>query len=191
MMLKKEYMVQENVADIEREMRVSMPNAYEYYKEKYEIDDDFIIKFNDFRILHENANALPYINAHMVCKFAYQHGIANYLYTHRDKSADSMLQKHGFREMFTEVVTFENSFPRKPAPDGLNYLIKKYNMNKDEVLAVGDREIDLLSAKAVGIKFCLFSPKLKHDIQGTPDFTVQNFSDLYYIIEGFVPKSND
>ena len=187
--LKKEYLINENVAEIEKQMRISLQTAYDYFTEKYELDSGFINKFNDFRNLHENANALPFLNAHMVCKFIYQQGLFNYLHTHRDKTADSMMQKHGFRELFTELVTEENNFPRKPAPDGLNYLIEKYGMNKNEVLYIGDRKIDLECARAAGVKFCLFAENIKDTVNTGADFAVQNFSDLYYIIDSLISAS--
>lgn len=181
-MLKKEYLVQENVFEIETQMRISMQNAYDYYKEKFEIDDVFIKKFNEYRTLQENANALPYNSVHQLCMSVYQQGRFNYLHTHRDKTVHSMMQRHGFIELFTEIVTEENGFPRKPSPDGLNYLIEKYKMDRSEVLSVGDRKIDLDAAKAAGVKFCLFKENAKQVSEGEPDFTVQNFGDLHYII---------
>ncbi|MCL2108078.1 MAG: HAD hydrolase-like protein [Oscillospiraceae bacterium] len=184
--LKKEYLVSENISDIEREMRVSLQHAYDHYTEKYDLDAHFISRFNDMRVLQENANSLPFINSHMTCKFIYQQGLFNYLCTHRDKSAESMLQKYGFRELFTELVTEENGFPRKPAPDGLNYLINKYNMNRAEVLCIGDRALDLESARAAGVKFCLFTEKIGDTVNSEADFAVQNFSDLYYIISSTI-----
>jgi HAD superfamily hydrolase (TIGR01549 family) len=179
-LLKKEYLVNENLLEIETQMRISMQHAYDYYKDKFEIDDDFIKKYEDYRTLYENQNALPYNNAHMVCKFIHEQGGRNYLYTHRDKSVVSMMQKHGFHELFMSYVTAENNYPRKPAPDGLLHFTEKYNMNKAQTLYIGDRDIDLECAQAAGIKFCLFKENVNTELGA--DFAVQNFSDLFYIL---------
>jgi HAD superfamily hydrolase (TIGR01549 family) len=182
-LLKKEYRVSENVLEIEKHMRVSLQYAYDYYKDKFEIDNDFIKKFDDYRKLYENLNALPFNNAYMVCKFVHDQGGANYLYTHRDSSVTSMLQKHGFYEIFKDFVTSEDGFPRKPAADGMLHLIERHKMNKEEILYIGDRGIDLQCARAAGVKSCLFKTKLNLVAEeGGADFTVQNFSDFYYII---------
>ncbi|MCL2696639.1 MAG: HAD-IA family hydrolase [Oscillospiraceae bacterium] len=179
-MLRKEYMVHENVHEIEKNMRISMQHAYDFYKEKFEINDYFIEKFNDFRALYENQHALPTNDAYLVCKFIYDQGSFNYLHTHRDKGALSMLQKHGFFNIFKDFITCENSFPKKPAPDALLHLAEKHGMDKAETLYIGDRGVDLECAHNAGIRFCLFTP----NVNNTPnaDFAVQNFSDLYYIL---------
>jgi phosphoglycolate phosphatase-like HAD superfamily hydrolase len=178
--LKREYMVNENVLEIERQMRISMNEAYVYYKEKFEINENFWKNFMDYRIIYENQNAIPYNNAHMICKFIYEQGSLNHLLTHRDSAVFSMMQKHGFYELFKGFVTKENGFSRKPSPDGLNYLVNKYNMNKDETLYIGDREIDLQCARNAGVKFCLFTEDVNQTFGA--DFSVQNFSDFYYIL---------
>ncbi|MCL2698569.1 MAG: HAD-IA family hydrolase [Oscillospiraceae bacterium] len=182
-MLKKEYLVNENVLEIERHMRISLQYAYDFYKDKFEIDDDFIQKFDEYRKVYENMNALPFNNAYLVCKFVYDQGGANYIFTHRDTSVNSMLQKHGFFDIFKDFVTSEDGFARKPSPDGLLHLIKKHDMNKEETLYVGDRGIDLQCAAAAGIKSCLYKKKLNLIAEEAgADFIVQNLSDFYYII---------
>jgi len=181
--LRKEYMVNENVREIEAQMRITMQHAYDYYKDKFEIDDDFLRKYEDYRRLYENLNALPHHNAYMVSRFIFDQGSFNYLFTHRDKTVISMMQKHGFYEIFMDFVTTENNFGRKPCPDGLSFLIEKYNMDKSETLYIGDREIDLQCARAAGVKFCLFKENVNVTLEsGKADFEVQNFSDLYYVL---------
>ncbi|MDR2558519.1 MAG: HAD-IA family hydrolase [Oscillospiraceae bacterium] len=179
-MLRKEYLVHENVNEIEKHMRISLQHAYDFYTEKFEIDDDFIEKYNDFRILYENQHTLPANDAYLVCKFVFDQGSLNYLYTHRDKSALSMMQKHGFNNIFRDFITSDNGFPKKPAPDALLHLIEKHNMNKEEILYIGDRGVDLECANKTGVKFCLFTPNVNNTLNA--DFAVQNFSDLYYIL---------
>jgi len=143
----------------------------------------------DYRVLYENANAIPYNNAHLLCKFIQEQGSFNYLFTHRDKAALSMLQKHGFFELFKDFVTKEDNFDRKPCPDGLNHLIGKHDMDKDKTLFIGDREIDLQCARVAGIKFCLYTEDVNQTLGA--DFTVQNFSDLYYILNSTLTTKKD
>jgi HAD superfamily hydrolase (TIGR01549 family) len=148
--------------------------------EKYEIDDEFWQKFREYCTLYENQNALPFNNAYMICKFVFDQGSFNYLLTHRNRGVISMLQKHGFNELFKDFVTQEDGFPRKPDPAGLNHLIEKYNMNKNETLYIGDREVDMQCAKAAGVKSCFFSENINLSFKA--DFRMQNFSDFYYML---------
>ena len=62
-----------------------------------------------------------------------------------------------FVKYFDDFVTAEHNFPHKPAPDAILYLIKKHNMNLNETIMIGDREIDVLSGKNAGIQACLFT----------------------------------
>jgi phosphoglycolate phosphatase-like HAD superfamily hydrolase len=187
-LLRKEYLVHENVDEIEKHMRVSMEHAYNFYKEKFEVDDRFINKFKETRSVYENSHSLPTNDAYMVCKFIYDQGSFNYLHTHRDKSALSMLQKHGFADIFKDFVTSDDGFARKPAPDALLHLIEKHGMEKKDVFYIGDRGVDIECAHNAGIRFCLFSP----NVNNTPntDFAVQNFSDLYYILNSTLTTKN-
>lgn len=70
----------------------------------------------------------------------------NFLLTHRGKSTIELLKYYDIYKYFTECVTKEYNFERKPKPDAIHYLIEKYKLNKDEVILVGDRKIDIETA---------------------------------------------
>jgi len=184
--LKKEYGVAENVLEIEAQMRISMSNAYEFYKDKYEIDEGFWRRFKDFSALYENQNAIPYNNILMLCRFIFSQGLSNYLYTDRNKGVLSLLQKHGLYELFADFVTEENGFADTPDPSALNYLKDRHNMDKNQTIYIGDGAADLLCARNAGIKFCFFTEDVNRKLDA--DYTVQNFSDLYYIINSALTK---
>jgi len=178
--LKKMYGVTENVTRIESRMRDGLQEAYEHYADKYDIEAMYMKKHLAQCEVVENACALPYINAHLVCKFIAEQGARNYLWTHRDTGALSMMQKHGFYELFSDFITEEDGFPRKPDPAALLHLIQKHDMDKEKTLYIGDREIDRQAARSAGVKFCFFTEDVNKTMDA--DFTVQNYSDLFYII---------
>ena len=77
----------------------------------------------------------------------------NVIMTHKDrKNAHAILRACGLEKYFTEIVTADDGFPNKPDPASYRYLHEKYHLD----LAVGDRELDILPAKAIGIRTCLF-----------------------------------
>lgn len=91
----------------------------------------------------------PFSNVEDILKFAE----VNVIMTHkRRKGVISILQHYGWEGYFQEIVAGDDGFPRKPDPASYIYLHDKYNIN----LAIGDREIDILPAKSIGIKTCLF-----------------------------------
>ncbi|MBR4326081.1 MAG: HAD family hydrolase, partial [Bacteroidales bacterium] len=65
-----------------------------------------------------------------------------------------ILTKNGILDYFDELVTRDNGFAPKPAPDMVNYLLKKMNLAPQEVLVVGDTTFDIDMGNAAGCKTC-------------------------------------
>ena len=98
----------------------------------------------------------------------------NVIMTHKNREgALNILRSHGLDKYFTEVVSSEDGFPLKPDPTSYRYLHEKYQLD----LAVGDRELDILPAKAIGIRTCLFQ-------NHTPgaDYYVDNYKDFFTVL---------
>ncbi len=83
-------------------------------------------------------------------------GARHFVYTHRGQSTEEILQRLGIESCFEEIVTHENGFAPKPAPDGVLYLMEKYGLDPERTYYVGDRKLDVLCAKNAGIKSILF-----------------------------------
>ncbi|WFM81192.1 HAD-IA family hydrolase [Streptococcus ruminicola] len=87
-----------------------------------------------------------------VLKQTKQMGMTHFVYTHKGITANDVLERLGVRQYFTEVVTSANGFARKPEPEAINYLIKKYALDKADTFYVGDRRIDVEAAENAGVK---------------------------------------
>ncbi|MFB8425180.1 HAD-IA family hydrolase [Priestia megaterium] len=86
----------------------------------------------------------------------------NVIVTHKDKkSVEVLLRYWKLDHYFTEVLCLEDdNFPRKPEPDSYKYLHNKYNID----LVVGDRELDFIPARKLGIPTCAFqNPAVEAD----------------------------
>jgi len=81
----------------------------------------------------------------------YKRGDSLFIYTHRGKTLDYILDKFDIRKYFKEVITSLNGFDRKPSPDAINYLIDKYNLIREDTYYVGDRDIDMECSKNANI----------------------------------------
>lgn len=100
---------------------------------------------------------LPYPGIPEILKKIHENGGRNYLNTHRDSLALVYLAKHDLLQYFTDAVTSElNTIPSKPAPDTNLYLIKKYNLDPENTVMIGDRDVDIDSGASAGTKTCLF-----------------------------------
>lgn len=78
--------------------------------------------------------------------------VKHYIYTHRGITTNKICEMLGVKEYFEEIVTSENGFKRKPDPEAINYLIDKYQMNKENTYYLGDRLLDQRCGRNAGIK---------------------------------------
>lgn len=69
----------------------------------------------------------PFTGVESICKDIYLSGRSNYLYIHRGLSAIDYLKVHNLYEYFSDFITRENNFKRKPDPEALLYLIDKHD----------------------------------------------------------------
>ncbi|MFC4652369.1 HAD-IA family hydrolase [Lactococcus nasutitermitis] len=83
----------------------------------------------------------------------------NFMISHRDKQVLDILSAANIKQYFTEVVTADDGFPRKPAPDSILYLLKKYQLNPKETVMIGDRSIDIEAGNAAKVNTIFFDPK--------------------------------
>lgn len=102
-----------------------------------------------------------------------------------DSFAKPMIKK-AFGDIFCDVLGEVEYFDRKPSPDGVNYLIEKMNVKKDECLYIGDSQVDIKTAENAGIR-CVsvtwgFVPKevLK---EYNPIFTADDPREIIDLIE--------
>ena len=82
------------------------------------------------------------------------HGGRHFLVSHRDRQVLTLLEQTGIAPYFTEIVTADEGFPRKPDPASMLYLKEKYGIQ--DGLVIGDRPIDIEAGKAAGLSTYLF-----------------------------------
>ena len=78
-------------------------------------------------------------------------GVKHYVATHRDLQCRELLEKAGLARYFTGYVTAEDKLPRKPAPDMLLHLIRKYGLDPAQCMMVGDRPLDTEAGINAGV----------------------------------------
>lgn len=128
-------------------------------------------------------SATPFAGVREVLDRIEKSGRCNYIFTHRD-SAETVayLKKHGLDGYFREMVCPDTpGFAQKPAPDAILYLMKKYGMDREETVMVGDRDCDLESARNADIgtvhKICPIAPE-----NLSCDWKFENFGQLLKLI---------
>ncbi|MBQ5355307.1 MAG: HAD-IA family hydrolase [Clostridia bacterium] len=132
---------------------------------------------------------VPFPDAKAVLSAILRNGGRNYLYTHRNKTALLYLESFGFTDLFTDVVTAEEGFPSKPAPDAVLALMERNGLDPETCIMVGDREIDGMSGKNAGIAGALvnYPPALPDGTSPAAvtamDFTAESLTDFARIME--------
>lgn len=77
----------------------------------------------------------------------------NVIMSHKEKAViEAVLAAHGWQHYFAEITTPGQGFPRKPSAEAYAYLHEKYALD----VAIGDRALDLIPAKKVGMKTIMF-----------------------------------
>ena len=114
-----------------------------------------------------------------------QAGHQHFVYTHRGASCVPILKHTGLYPYFTEIVTASEGFPRKPAPDAILYLIKKYGLSPSGCFYVGDRRVDVEAACNAGIGSILYlDPSSPGKPCGMETHIVTDLLDIRQIVLG-------
>lgn len=93
-------------------------------------------------------------------------GCMHYLVTHRGRRAVDALAARGLAGLFTDFVTSELGFPRKPDPASVRYLLEKHGLDAQTACMVGDRPLDVEAGQRAGAVGCLYDPQ--HLFDGEP-----------------------
>ncbi|WP_433747318.1 HAD-IA family hydrolase [Falsibacillus pallidus] len=168
--------IDEPLDEILKHMKVSMTEAFNHYEKTYQINDEFKENYHAKRTKQEIEMAEPFQGALEICKYIHESGGKNYLYTHRGQSSIVMLKKFGMYDYFTDFITSEHGFERKPKPDAIQFLLDKHGINKEEAIMIGDRDLDILAAKNAGISACFFSEN--GDTSSHADYNITDFEQL-------------
>ena len=176
----REYGIAEPANTIQSLMKVSAGYAKQYYKKLYSLEDSFFDRYKTVKRSHEIDRAKPFDGVAEICRRICGHGGSNYLFTHRGESAQYFIDRFGLAQYFIELVTSKYNFERKPSPEGILYLAAKYGFQRDKALMVGDRDLDILSAKSAGISGCYITDG-KVPLEAA-DICVDRPADLFRVL---------
>ena len=85
--------------------------------------------------------------------------------TNRGQSMPSILEHFHLSGYFSTVVTSRDVPNPKPAPDMLYEAAKRLRMAPEELLFVGDSELDQAAANAAGMSFAIYRGELEADLR--------------------------
>ena len=155
-------------------------------QQKYGISIEYLSERYYELVNERNSQIKPMQNAEKLLENLQNLGVKQFVYTHKDKSANDVLDRMNIAKYFTEVVTSENGFARKPSAEAVEYLLEKYNLEKDNTFYIGDRQIDIDCGKNAQIKTILFLQENGFaKISGNEDFVVKDLLEISDILKKF------
>ena len=123
-------------------------------------------------LAEKNAQVVLMPGAHEVLKWTDAAGVQQFVYTHKGDNAFAILRDLGLESYFTEILTSQSGFARKPSPEAAIYLLNKYQLNPDNTYYIGDRTLDVEFAQNSGIQSLNFLESTyegNHRIQALAD----------------------
>lgn len=153
--------------EIYETLKISFSHAAQYYS----LSENQIREINILESKLAPNDIKPFEKVEEVLQFANK----NVIMTHKDRRGVlSILEYYGWDKYFDDIVTIDDGFPRKPNSSAYKYLHEKHHID----LAIGDREIDLIPAKELGIATCIFqNPNVD------ADYCLSDYSDFFKIVK--------
>ena len=129
-------------------------------------------------LAEKNAQVVLIPGAREVLAWADQVGIQQFVYTHKGDNALTILRDLGLESYFTEILTSQSGFVRKPSPEAATYLLDKYQLDSEKTYYIGDRTLDVEFAQNSGIQSINF---LESTYEG--NHRIQALADIPRIFE--------
>ncbi|MGT2847048.1 HAD-IA family hydrolase [Streptococcus massiliensis] len=110
--------------------------------------------------------------AEEILAWAQARGIEQFIYTHKGDNAFVLLEDLGLQGYFREILTADRGLKRKPHPEGVDYLVDKYQLKRETCYYIGDRPLDVdvaINSGIQSINFCDYKPAYNQKIEHLKD----------------------
>jgi HAD superfamily hydrolase (TIGR01549 family) len=144
----KDLMGNKKAADEEvlKQMKISSEEAIRFFGIEKNLFDE---KFHALEKALHPKDKPPFSHLQTVLEWAE----LNVIVTHKSReSTMEILDYYNMKKHFTEIITKDDGYKRKPDTGAYAYLHDKYGLD----LVIGDRELDLKPARELGIATCAF-----------------------------------
>ena len=159
-------------------LKYSVQDLLEQVAEERDLDAAVLNQVRGQSLAEKNAQVVLMPDAREVLAWAAEQGIQQFVYTHKGDNAFTILRDLGLAEYFTEILTGQSGFARKPSPEVATYLLDKYQLNPEKTYYIGDRTLDVEFAQNSGIQSINF---LESSFEG--NHMIQALADIPHIFE--------
>ncbi len=159
-------------------LKFSVQDLLEQVAEERDLDAEVLNQVRAQSLSEKNAQVVLMPGAREVLAWVDEVGIQQFVYTHKGDNAFTILRDLGLESYFTEILTSQSGFARKPSPEATNYLLDKYELDPRATYYIGDRTLDVEFAKNSGIQSINF---LESSYEG--NHMIQELADIPHISE--------
>ena len=159
-------------------LKFSVQDLLEQVAEERKLDAEVLNQVRAQSLAEKNAQVVLMLGAREVLAWADQAGIQQFVYTHKGDNAFAILRDLGLESYFTEILTSQSGFARKPNRESATYLLDKYELDSGKTYYIGDRTLDVEFAQNSGIQSINF---LESPYDG--NHMIQELADITRIFE--------
>ena len=157
-------------------LKFSVQDLLVQVAEERKLDVEVLNQVRAQSLAEKNAQVVLMPGAREVLEWADAAGIQQFVYTHKGDNAFTILRDLGLESYFTEIITSQSVFARKPSPEAATYLLDKYQLDSEKTYYIGDRTLDVEFAQNSGIQSINF---LESTYEG--NHRIQGLADIPYI----------
>ena len=158
-------------------LKYSVQDLLVQVAEERNLDKEVLNQVRAQSLSEKNAQVVLMPCAREVLNWADQVGIQQFIYTHKGDNAFTILRDLGLESYFTEILTSQSGFARKPSSEAATYLLDKYQLDSEKIYYIGDRTLDVEFAQNSGIQSINF---LESTYEG--NHRIQGLADIPYIL---------
>ena len=159
-------------------LKYSVQDLLVQVAEERKLDVEVLNQVRAQSLAEKNAQVVLMQGAREVLDWADETGIQQFVYTHKGDNALTILRDLGLESYFTEILTSQSGFARKPSSEAATYLLGKYQLDSEKTYYIGDRTLDVEFAQNSGIQSINF---LESTYEG--NHRIQELADITCIFE--------
>lgn len=159
-------------------LKYSVQDLLVQVAEERKLDVEMLNQVRAQSLAEKNAQVVLMPGSRDVLAWAEESGIQQFVYTHKGDNALTILRDLDLESYFTEILTSQSGFARKPSSEAATYLIDKHQLNPDNTYYIGDRTLDVEFAQNSGIQSLNF---LESTYEG--NHRIQALADISRIFE--------
>ncbi len=144
--------------------------------------EELVDALKQFRVNYgerESNNTALYPNAAQTLKELKAAGVVLAVVTNKPiENTNRILAKLEILEQFDFVIGCGSGFPTKPQPDGIKFLLEKFNIQPSDCAMIGDHYADLAAGRGAGVVRVLAKWGFGFPRDESFDYAFNNFTEL-------------